>query len=103
MLHVLLYNEWLPVLVRYHFQCFICTIIYKCSIDATSKVYAERKGRYANHSKKNANVATRSILVDNTPRLYFMALKDIVQGDEIMYDYNEQDRISLKVNAWLKE
>lgn len=53
-----------------------------------------------NHSR-NGNLATRTILLDNVPRLVLIAKEDIKMGQEVLYDYGDRSKESLKHHPWL--
>ncbi|KAJ8931149.1 hypothetical protein NQ314_015978 [Rhamnusium bicolor] len=67
-------------------------------IDATAE--SGRLGRLVNHSR-NGNLLTRTIMVDNKPRLVLIAKDEIKEGDEILYDYGDRSKESLKHHPWL--
>ena len=41
------------------------------------------------------------MLVQGTPNLYFEAIRDISNGEEILYDYNDNRKSSTKEHPWL--
>ena len=41
-------------------------------------------------------------VVNDAPRVVFLASKDISVGDEIQYDYGEKRKEVLRKNPWLK-
>lgn len=67
-------------------------------IDATAET--GRFGRLVNHSR-NGNLITRTVFVDNRPRLVLIAKDSIEAGEEITYDYGDRSRESLKHHPWL--
>ncbi|KAK9892407.1 hypothetical protein WA026_019857 [Henosepilachna vigintioctopunctata] len=67
-------------------------------IDATPET--DRLGRLVNHSR-NGNLLTRSISVDGKPRLVLIAKEDIQLGEEVLYDYGDRSKESLKHHPWL--
>ena len=69
-------------------------------IDATEE--NETKGRFTNHSKKGANLKMRVVVVDGEPRIVFIALKRIVNGAELYYNYSERRKEIVRENPWLK-
>eukprot|EP01134_Creolimax_fragrantissima_P001842 CFRG1842T1 len=69
-------------------------------VDAT---VAGRFGRLINHSAKSANVFTRALMVDTTPRLCFFALRDIKVGEELQYDYGDRRKEIIRSMPWLQE
>ena len=79
------------------------------AIDATTE--DGRLGRLLNHSKTRANCTLKFKLlidimkyntVDPKPVLYFVANRKIKAGEELVWDYNDQNRDNLKENPWLK-
>lgn len=68
------------------------------SVDAT--VDTGRLGRLVNHSR-NGNLVTRTITVDNKPRLILLAKEDIKKGEELSYDYGDRSKESLLHHPWL--
>ncbi|KYO02746.1 putative SET domain protein [Plasmodium gaboni] len=58
--------------------------------------------RLVNHSKKKSNLIPKVLKVDNNPRLFFVASRDIKEGEELLIDYGERDKEIIKDNQWLK-
>lgn len=56
-----------------------------------------------NHSKKNANIKPKIFVIDQLPKIFFIALRDIAVGEEILYNYGENKKEILAKNAWLKQ
>ena len=69
-------------------------------VDATRE--DGKLGRLINHSKKDANIFMKVFIVNDAPRVVFLASKDISVGDEIQYDYGEKRKEVLRKNPWLK-
>lgn len=67
-------------------------------MDATPE--SDRLGRLVNHSR-NGNLMTKTITIDNTPRLVLIAKEDIQSGEEVTYDYGDRSKESLKYHPWL--
>lgn len=67
-------------------------------VDATPE--SSRLGRLVNHSR-NGNLLTKTITVDNNPRLVLIAKEDIQPGEEVTYDYGDRSKESLKYHPWL--
>uniref|UniRef100_A0A6P7FQ10 [histone H4]-lysine(20) N-methyltransferase n=1 Tax=Diabrotica virgifera virgifera TaxID=50390 RepID=A0A6P7FQ10_DIAVI len=67
-------------------------------VDATHE--SGKLGRLVNHSR-NGNLATKTIVIDNKPRLVLLAKDDIKCGEEILYDYGDRSKESLKHHPWL--
>mmetsp|Transcript_50813 Transcript_50813/g.99928 ORF Transcript_50813/g.99928 Transcript_50813/m.99928 type:complete len:181 (+) Transcript_50813:1-543(+) len=78
----------------------------KVCIDATnerlSRVLDWGPGRLVNHSKQKPNlrIETTSDSRD-MPRLYFVALRDIQKGEELLVDYGDRDKAAVKAHPWL--
>ena len=68
------------------------------SVDATAE--SGRMGRLLNHSR-NGNLMTKTIEVNETPRLVLLAKEDIVPGCELTYDYGDRSKQSLLHHPWL--
>jgi len=68
-------------------------------IDATSE--SGRYGRLLNHSKITPNCVTKVVMLGDTPRLILVAKNDIVSGTELLYDYGDRSKESLKAHPWL--
>lgn len=68
-------------------------------IDATKET--GRLGRLVNHSRNNANLLTKTITIDKKPRLVLIAKEDIKKGEEVLYDYGDRSKESLKHHPWL--
>lgn len=70
----------------------------KFCVDATKE--NGRLGRLVNHSKKG-NLKTQAFLIEDHPHLIFVATKDISPGEELLYDYGDRSKTSLKFYPWL--
>ena len=44
----------------------------------------------------------RVVVVDGEPRIVFIALKRIINGAELYYDYGERRKEIVRENPWLK-
>ena len=89
-----LLNFILTTVATIYFAPFCC-----CSIDATKDDGSF--GRLINHSKKAANVTPKVLEVRGIPSLYFEAMQDITSGEEILCDYNDTRKITIKHHPWL--
>jgi histone-lysine N-methyltransferase SETD8 len=70
-------------------------------IDATKET--GRYGRLLNHSCKTPNCVTKVVMLPNQeePRLILVAKQDIEEGTELLYDYGDRSKESLKAHPWL--
>ena len=75
------------------FQICLC-------VDATEE--NDTKGRLINHSRKEANLKMRVVVVDGEPRIVFIALRRIANGTELLYDYGDRRKDIVKENSWLE-
>jgi histone-lysine N-methyltransferase SETD8 len=71
----------------------------KLCLDAT--IPSGRIGRLINHSRKSPNCRTKLFVLNNKPHLIFLALRDIMPNEELLYDYGETDREAIKTHPWL--
>lgn len=83
----------------------LCIILYvrtflTYSVDATRE--SGRLGRLINHSKTEANLKTRVIELDGTPYLCLFAARDVMVGEELLFDYGERRRDVINSLPWLK-
>lgn len=81
--------------------CYMYYFTYKnrqYCVDATRET--DRLGRLVNHSKKG-NLKTKSILIQDIPRLILVAERDIFPGEELLYDYGDRSKRSLESHPWL--
>ena len=60
-------------------------------------------GRKINHSKKDPNVKPVVFQDNGVPRLFFKAFRNIDGGEELRYDYGEEDIEALKCHTWLND
>ena len=70
------------------------------SVDATQE--SGRLGRLLNHSKTEANCATRLVCVQDTPRLILETVRQVTAGQEMLYDYGERSKDVIQFHQWLK-
>jgi len=68
-------------------------------IDATAET--GRYGRLLNHSRVSPNCVTKVIMLGDTPRLILVAKHHIDIGEELLYDYGDRSKESLKAHPWL--
>jgi len=68
-------------------------------IDATSE--SGRYGRLVNHSRVSPNCVTKVIMMEDIPRLILVAKHHIEAGTELLYDYGDRSKESLKAHPWL--
>ena len=61
-------------------RCYCCV----CSIDAT--IESGRMGRLANHTRQGT-VFVRLVSDGDTPHLCLFASRDMLYGEQILYDY----------------
>ncbi|GAW79218.1 SET domain protein [Plasmodium gonderi] len=66
------------------------------------KYFLRSFARLVNHSKKNANLIPKVLTVCSLPRLFFVAARNIKEGEELLIDYGERNREIIKNNEWLK-
>ena len=68
-------------------------------VDATKE--SGRLGRLVNHSCKRPNLVTKVATMDGGPRLVLVANQDIDKGTELLFDYGDRDKESIKNHPWL--
>ncbi|KZS15065.1 Histone-lysine N-methyltransferase PR-set7 [Daphnia magna] len=68
-------------------------------VDATSE--SHRLGRLVNHSRQSGNLMPKVIEIKDRPHLLLVARSDILPGEELLYDYGDRSRVSLKYHPWL--
>ena len=69
------------------------------SIDATRET--GRIGRLVNHSRVHPNLQTKVIVVNDDPKLILIAKTEVEEGQELLYDYGDRSKESLKAHPWL--
>lgn len=68
-------------------------------IDATGE--SGRYGRLVNHSRVSPNCVTKVVMLKDVPRLILVAKHGINSGEELLYDYGDRSKESLKAHPWL--
>jgi len=68
-------------------------------IDATGE--SGRYGRLLNHSRISPNCVTKVVMLGDIPRLILVAKQDIETATELLYDYGDRSKESLKAHPWL--
>jgi SET domain-containing protein len=58
-------------------------------------------GRLINHSHKDLNLKSQIRSIDETPHLFFTALRNISAGEELVYDYGDCRKEAIAQNPWL--
>eukprot|EP00092_Neocalanus_flemingeri_P018246 GFUD01019746.1.p1 GENE.GFUD01019746.1~~GFUD01019746.1.p1 ORF type:complete len:313 (-),score=77.41 GFUD01019746.1:325-1263(-) len=82
--------------------CYMYYFKYKGKqycVDATSE--SGRFGRLLNHSRIHPNCRTKVVMLDDIPRLILVAKQDILAGTELLFDYGDRSKESLKAHPWL--
>nr|XP_022338926.1 N-lysine methyltransferase KMT5A-like isoform X2 [Crassostrea virginica] len=85
------------------FGCYMYYFVHRnrnYCIDATEE--SGRLGRLINHSKTAGNCHTKLTEINNKPYLMLIASRDIVIGEELLYDYGDRNKDSLESHPWLK-
>ena len=62
-----------------------------------------RPGMFINHSKTNPNLIARRVYLDNDPRIFLFAKRDIGIDEDIRFDYGDRSQASLERDKWLAE
>lgn len=75
-------------------------VLSTCSVDATKE--SDRLGRLLNHSRTDANCATRLVSIKDKPYLILETVRDVKAGEELLYDYGERSKDVLQYHQWLK-
>lgn len=78
---------------------FSCDTRRLC-IDATAE--DGTWGRLVNHSRLRPNCRMVTLKIDGTPILALVASRDIVPGEEIVYDYGEDRANEIKESEWIE-
>ena len=60
------------------------------AVDALDSKFDNSFGRFANHSKCCQNVKPEVICIDNTPLIFFKAIRPLHPGEEILWDYGDK-------------
>ena len=61
-----------------------------------------RPGMFINHSATSANIVPRLVEIGaDNPHIIFFAIMSIAVGDELLYNYGDRSRDSLKRDPWL--
>jgi len=68
-------------------------------VDATAE--SGRYGRLLNHSRVSPNCVTKVVGMKDSPRLILVANQDIAAGTELLFDYGDRSKDSLKAHPWL--
>jgi len=68
-------------------------------VDGTAET--GRMGRLLNHSCVAPNCFTKVVSLDGKPRLILLAKQDIAEGTELIYDYGDRDKATIKAHPWL--
>ena len=76
---------------------------YFCSFSIDATTDDGSFGRLINHSRLNSNLKAKSIQIDNSLFVYFVANKDININDELLYDYGDRRKECLLSYPWLKK
>ena len=73
----------------------------KMCVDATND--NGRLGRIINHSKTSPNLKSEVFTHKDKPHIVFFAKSNIEQGQELLFDYGDRNKDSLKNFPWLAQ
>lgn len=74
----------------------------KCyCLDATEPT--SRLGRLVNHSRKKPNCKMEIFVHQNKPYLILTAIRDILNNEELLYDYGERSKKVIEANPWIED
>jgi SET domain-containing protein len=73
----------------------------KLCVDATEET--GHLGRLLNRSAQKANCVPKVRVFGNSPRILLYAKRDIVEGEEFLYDYGDRRPDVVKSNRWLSK
>ena len=59
-------------------------------------------GRLINHASKNENLKMKIVIIDQQPRVVFVALRHISVGEELLYNYGDRRTDVVEANPWLR-
>ncbi|XP_063900128.1 N-lysine methyltransferase KMT5A-B-like isoform X2 [Zophobas morio] len=89
--------------------CYMYYFKFKENVHCVDATLTGRIGRFINHSAKAAlfilsaaNLVTKAMEVSGVPRLFFFAKRHILKGEELLYDYGDRSKLSLKNHPWLR-
>lgn len=71
------------------------------AIDATKD--DNSVGRLINHSKRFPNIKPQVADKRGKPYVYFVAISDIPEDCELLYDYGDKDRDAIQSFPWLRQ
>ncbi len=71
------------------------------AVDATNE--DSGLGRFANHSRFEPNIKARVVVVNGVSTVCFFALRGIQSGEELVWNYGEDNKSILASNPWLLE
>ena len=71
------------------------------AIDATKE--DGTVGRLINHSRLLQNIKPVVGVINEIPYVYFVAIRNIFKGEELLYDYSDQSTTSKKAFPWLRK
>lgn len=60
-------------------------------------------GRLINHSRLLQNIKPVVGVIDDIPYVYFVALRNIAKGEELLYDYSDKSSSSKLAFPWLRK
>ncbi|KAI6234375.1 [Histone H4]-lysine(20) N-methyltransferase [Aphelenchoides fujianensis] len=70
-------------------------------VDATAE--SPHKCRLLNHSIARPNLRPRLVEVDHSVRICFFAMRDIGEGEELLFDYGDRSAANIEENPWLRD
>lgn len=56
-----------------------------------------------NHSRKIPNIIPKLFDISGKPHVCFFTMRDIAEGEELLYDYGDTSATAVKAHPWLLE
>lgn len=98
------FRDRIPVYNNLGFGSYILEFKFKekrWAIDATKE--DGTLGRLINHSRLLNNIKPVVGVKDEIPYVYFVAIRTILKGEELLYDYSDKSKTSKIAFPWLGE
>lgn len=73
--------------------------VFLLRIDAT--IETGRLGRLVNHHRRMANLRPNLFTFNGDPHIIFSAKREINVGEQLLYDYGDRSKSSIKHHPWL--
>ena len=81
--------------------CFLFYFKYRKKTFCYDATNSEGFARYFNHSRIRNNIYPKLVKESSIPKIYFFAIRNITEGEELLFDYGDRSPSAVLKCPWL--